>query len=117
MTIRDDNAPADDDISGKIAAHPGGFIRREIIEKLGLSVREAADALEVTRTALSTLINGHASLSPDMALRIEKAFGVSMDSLMRMQGGYDIAQARSRAHEITVKRFVPKDVTPQPRLL
>ena len=62
----------------------------------------------MTRQALSPLLNEHASLSPEMALRIEKAFGVSMETLMRMQNSYDIAQARSREGEITVKRFVPK---------
>jgi len=89
-------------------AHPGGFIRREILDPHGLNVTQAAEVLEVTRQALSPLLNEHASLSPEMALRIEKAFGVSMETLMRMQNSYDIAQARSREGEITVKRFVPK---------
>jgi antitoxin HigA-1 len=92
----------------KNPAHPGGFIRREIIEAHGLNITQAAKALEVGRQALSPLLNEHVSLSPEMALRIEKAFGVSMDTLMRMQNSYDIAQARSREGEITVKRFVPK---------
>jgi addiction module HigA family antidote len=92
----------------KNPAHPGGFIRREIIEPHGLSITQAAEILEVTRQALSPLLNEHNDLSPEMALRIEKAFGVSMDTLMRMQNSYDIAQARSREGEITVKRFVPK---------
>jgi addiction module HigA family antidote len=83
--------------------HPGGFIRRNIIEPNGLSVTEGARTLGVTRQALSQLLNEHASLSPDMALRIEKAFGVSMDTLLRMQNSYDIAQARSRESEITVR--------------
>jgi len=89
-------------------AHPGGFIRREILDPHGLNVTQAAEVLEVTRQALSPLLNEHASLSPDMALRIEKAFGVSMETLMRMQNSYDIAQARRREGEITVKRYVPK---------
>jgi antitoxin HigA-1 len=92
----------------KKPAHPGGFIRREILEPHGLNVTQAAEVLEVSRQALSPLLNEHADLSSDMALRIEKAFGVSMDTLMRMQNSYDIAQARSREGEITVKRFVPK---------
>ena len=91
----------------KNPAHPGGFIRREIIPT-ELDVTKAARVLEVSRTALSQLLNEHADLSPEMALRIEKAFGVSMDTLMRMQNSYDIAQARSREDEITVKRYVPK---------
>ncbi len=76
--------------------HPGGFIKREIIEPNGLSVTAGAKALGVTKETLSVLLNEHASLSPEMALRVEKAFGVSMDTLMRMQNSYDIAQARQR---------------------
>ncbi|MEY3233418.1 HigA family addiction module antitoxin [Aquidulcibacter sp.] len=76
-------------------AHPGGFIKFEIIEPLGLSITSAADALGVTRATLSTLLNERSQLSSEMALRIEKAFGFSMDTLMRMQNSYDIAQAGS----------------------
>ena len=89
----------------KSPAHPGGFIKHEIIEPLNLTVTAAAQALGVTRAALSTLLNQRASLSPEMALRIEKAFGVSMDTLMRMQNSYDIAQTRKREGEIVVARF------------
>jgi addiction module HigA family antidote len=71
-------------------------------------VTEAASALGVTRPALSAFLNGRADLSPDMALRVEKAFGVRMDTLMRMQNSYDIAQARSRESEIKVARYKPK---------
>lgn len=69
----------------KNPAHPGGFIRHEIIEPLGLSVTAAAEVLGVTRATLSTLLNERARLSPEMALRVEKAFGISMDTLMQMQ--------------------------------
>jgi antitoxin HigA-1 len=86
-------------------AHPGGFVKSEIIEPLGLSVTAAAAALGVTRATLSTFINEHSHLSPEMALRIEKAFGVSMDTLMRMQNTYDIAQARKREGQIKVAPF------------
>ncbi|MBA3810717.1 MAG: HigA family addiction module antidote protein [Caulobacteraceae bacterium] len=89
-------------------AHPGGFVKHEIIEPLELTVTAAAEALGVTRATLSTLLNERASLSPEMALRIEKAFGVSMDTLMRMQNSYDIARARDRAGEIKVARFAGK---------
>lgn len=89
----------------KNPAHPGGFVRHEIIEPYGLSVTAAAAALGVTRPALSALLNERAALSPEMALRIEKAFGVSMATLMRMQNSFDIAQARKREGEITVSRF------------
>jgi addiction module HigA family antidote len=87
--------------------HPGDFIRTEIIEPAGLSVTAAAIALQVSRPALSSLLNGKADLSGDMALRIEKAFGVKMDTLMRMQASYDIAQTRKREREIRVRRFCP----------
>jgi addiction module HigA family antidote len=93
------------------AAHPGQFIRMEIVEPLGLSVTAAAKILGVTRPALSTLLNGHASLSPDMALRVEKAFGPKMDTLLRMQTAYEIAEARGRAGEIKVKRYTPVQAT------
>jgi addiction module HigA family antidote len=89
----------------KNPAHPGGFVKSEIVEALDLSVTAAARALGVTRPALSALINERAALSPEMALRIERAFGVSMDTLMRMQNSYDIAQARRRAAQIKVARF------------
>ncbi len=85
--------------------HPGDFIRTELIEPAGLSVTAAAAALQVSRPALSSLLNGKASLSGDMALRIEKAFGVRMDTLMRMQSSYDIAKTRKREKEIRVRRI------------
>jgi len=87
--------------------HPGDFIRTEIIEPRGLSVTAAAQALQVSRPALSSLLNGKASLSGDMALRIEKAFGVKMDTLMRMQVSHDIARTRKRENKIRVRRFEP----------
>ena len=87
--------------------HPGDFIRTEIIEPAGLSVTAASAALRVSRPALSSLLNGKAGLSGDMALRIEKAFGVKMDSPMRMQAAYDIAQTRKREGHIRVRRFNP----------
>ncbi len=91
----------------KIPCHPGGFIKTEIIEAHGLSVTHAAQALGVTRPALSALINERSSLSSEMALRLEKAFDVSMDTLMRMQNSYDIAKARKSEGEIHVARFIP----------
>ena len=91
--------------------HPGDFIRTEIIKPAGLSVTAAAAALQVSRPALSSLLNGKADLSGDMALRIEKAFGAKMDTLMRMQASYDIAQTRKREKKIRVRRFhTPADV-------
>lgn len=84
--------------------HPGDFIRTEIVEAAGLTVTAAAIALGVSRPALSSLLNSRAYLSGDMALRIEKAFGVRMDTLMRMQSSYDIAQTRKRENTIKVRR-------------
>lgn len=89
----------------KSPAHPGGFLKSEIIERLGLSVTAAAQVLGVTRATLSMLLNEHSQLSSEMALSVQKAFGVSMDTLMRMQNSYDIAQARKREGEINVARF------------
>ena len=89
----------------KAPAHPGGFVKCEILEPLGLSVTHAAQALGVTRAALSRVLNERARVSPEMALRIEKAFGVSMDTLMRMQNSFDIAQTRNRAAEIDVAPY------------
>ena len=86
--------------------HPGDFIKTEIVEAHGLSVTAAAEALGVSRPTLSSLLNGNAGLSGDMALRIEKAFGVKMDTLMRMQSAYEIAQTRKREGRIRVRRIV-----------
>jgi addiction module HigA family antidote len=74
--------------------HPGDFIRTEVIEPTGLSVNAAAAALRVSRPALSSVLSSKADLSGEMALRIEKAFGVKMETLMRMQSAFDIAKRR-----------------------
>jgi antitoxin HigA-1 len=87
--------------------HPGVFIREEVLDELGLSVARAAEVLKVRRATLSDLLNGNAALSPEMALRIEKAFGVNIDTLLRMQAWYDSYSMRQRAGEIDVKRFDP----------
>ena len=88
-------------------SHPGDFIRTEIIAGLGLSVTKVAEILGVRRATLSSLLHGNASLSPEMALRIEKAFDVSMDMTLRMQAWYDASQMRARANEINVQRYQP----------
>lgn len=93
-------------------SHPGQFIRMEIIAPLGLSVSAAAKVLGVTRPTLSALLNRRSALSPEMALRIEKAFGVRMDTLVRMQTAYEIAQARQRQDQIKVARYVPPEPAP-----
>jgi addiction module HigA family antidote len=88
--------------------HPGDFIKTEIIAPLGLSVMAAAAVLGVSRPTLSSLLNGKADLSGDMALRIEKAFGPKMDTLMRMQNSFDIARTRKYEKKITVRRYQPQ---------
>jgi antitoxin HigA-1 len=92
---------------GMKPSHPGDFIRTEILDELGLTVSKAAEVLQVRRATLSDLVNGKAGVSPEMALRIEKAFGVSMDTLLKMQTWFDTYTMRERADQIKVKPFVP----------
>ena len=87
--------------------HPGDLIRSEIIEALNLSVSKAADILKVRRATLSDLLHGKSALTPEMALRIEKAFGPAMDHLLHMQLAYDVAKTREHAGDIVVKRYAP----------
>ena len=84
---------------------PGAFIREEILEPHGLNVSTAAGVLSVHRATLSDLVNEKTSLSPEMALRIEKAFGVNMDTLLQIQAWHDARAMRDRANEIQVKRY------------
>ena len=83
-------------------AHPGEMIRAEVLSPLDLNVTKAADVLGVTRPALSRLLNEKAALSPEMALRIEMAFGPRADHLMRIQLAYDMARAREKAGQLRV---------------
>jgi addiction module HigA family antidote len=87
--------------------HPGDLIRTEIVEPLGLTVSKAAEILKVRRATFSDLLHGKAALTPEMALRIEKAFGPDMNHLLRMQLAYDVARTRQYARKIGVKRYVP----------
>ena len=94
--------------SAKIAmepCHPGEFIREEVLVPLNLSISEAARVLGVRRATLSDLVNEKAALSPEMALRIEKAFGLDMDTMLRMQAWYDATAMRKRADEIEIERY------------
>ena len=92
---------------GMTPPHPGEFIRDEVLSEMNLSVSEAAKVLRVRRATLSDLVNSNAALSPEMALRIEKAFGVNMDMLLRMQAWHDANAMRRRAGEIDVERYHP----------
>src|SRR3954447_1067281 len=90
---------------GMTPTHPGEFIREEILNEMGLSVSQAAEVLDVRRATLSDLLNGKAASSPEMALRIEKAFDVDMEMLLCMQAWYDTHAMRRRAGDIKVKRY------------
>src|SRR5262249_31398402 len=88
------------------AIHPGRYIKARLLPS-GLSVKAAAELLAVGRPALSNLLNGKAALSPEMALRIERAFGASQEGLLKMQAEYDQYQARSQEQTIAVRAYVP----------
>ncbi len=85
--------------------HPGGIVRRQCLDPLGLSVTEAAAGLGVTRQALSDLVNEKAGVSVEMAIRLSKAFGSSPETWLGMQMAYDLWQMRARTRDIEVRRF------------
>ncbi|HEX9658876.1 MAG TPA: HigA family addiction module antitoxin [Rhodothermales bacterium] len=86
--------------------HPGEYILEECIRPLGLTVTEAAEGLGVTRNTLSRLINGHNGVSPEMAVRLSMAFGSTPEMWLRLQNAYDLTEAREKAGELEVRRFV-----------
>lgn len=86
-----------------LAVHVGSWLKSELVDPAGLSVTELAEHIGVSRQALSTLLNGNAKLSAEMAIRFEKAFGIKADTLMRMQASHDLAEARKREDDIRVK--------------
>ena len=85
--------------------HPGEHIRYDCIEPLGLTVTAAAKALGIARQTLNNVINGKSGISPEMAIRLSKAFGGSPDVWLAMQMAYDLAQAQKKASKIKVKRL------------
>lgn len=85
--------------------HPGPWLKRTYLDHFDLTVTEVAEHLGVSRQNMSVLLNGHAGLTATMALRFEMAFGISADTLLRMQAGYDLAKARSREAELGVDRM------------
>lgn len=87
--------------------HPGLSVRHDCLEPLGLSVTEAARRLGVSRRQLSDLANGRAGISPEMAIRLDKAFGGGAESWLRLQAAYDLAQAMKQADRIKVERLTP----------
>ena len=87
------------------AVHVGDWLKTEIVEPAQVSVTASAEHFGVSRQALSTLLNGNANLSADMAIRFEKAFGIKADTLLRMQTTYELAQARKHEQDIKVQKF------------
>lgn len=87
--------------------HPGLSIRHDCLEPLGLSVTEAARKLGVSRKQLSDIVNCHSGISPEMAIRLDKAFGGGAATWVRLQAAYDLAQAMRHADRIKVKRLTP----------
>lgn len=96
-------------MSMKNPAHPGQIIGHDCLDELGLSISDAATVLGVSRTSLSRLINGRASVSPEMAIRLSKAIGSTPEFWLRLQFNYDLAQIKTRADEITVERYQPNE--------
>ena len=84
--------------------HPGFSVRHDCLEPLGLSVTEAARKLGVSRKQLSDVVNGHSGISPEMAIRLDKAFGGDANTWYRLQAAYDLAQAMKKADQIDVER-------------
>ena len=85
--------------------HPGGIVKRQCLEPMGLTVTRAAQGLGVTRQALSELINERAGISVEMAIRLSKAFGSTPETWLEMQMAFELWHARDRVREITVERF------------
>jgi len=91
-------------------SHPGAFIKTEVIDELGLSVTKAAEVLGVRRATLSELVNEKAALSPEMALRLEKAFLLNMDMMLRMQAWFDATEMRKQSRKIKIAPYVPAQI-------
>jgi addiction module HigA family antidote len=94
-------------------AHPGEVIREACLKPLNLTVTKAAEGLGVTRKALSDLVNGHSGVSPEMAIRLEKAGWSTADTWLRVQMQCDLWKARERADRIKVKRFASEEPSPK----
>ena len=92
-------------MSMKNPPHPGKVVRVSCLEPLGLNVTEGARVLGVSRQALSNLVNGHARISTDMAVRLAKAFGSTTGTWIRLQAAFDVARARAREDQIHVERY------------
>jgi addiction module HigA family antidote len=93
--------------------HPGLSVRHDCIEPLGLTITETAGILGVTRQALNNLVNGKSGISPEMAIRLDKAFGGSAETWLRLQMAYDLAEARRHEADIKVKRVARRKLDDQ----
>jgi len=91
---------------GMMLSHPGAFIKTEVMEELGLSISKAAEILGVRRATFSDLVHEKAALSPEMALRLEKAFHLKMEMLLQMQAWYDSTEMRKQAKKIKIEPYV-----------
>jgi addiction module HigA family antidote len=100
-------------MSMKNPVHPGRIVRHDCLEPLGLSVTEGAKALGITRQALNNLVNEKSGISPEMAIRLSKAFGSTPETWLQLQMNYELAEARKQEDKIKVKR-VPQRKQPQP---
>lgn len=92
-------------VHASMAVHPGPWLKRNVVSHYGLTVTEVADRLRVARPTMSNLLNGRADLSPEMAIRFEKGFGLPADTMLRMQTAHDLGRAREREDEIAVERL------------
>lgn len=92
-------------LHASIAIHPGPWLKRNLVDHHGMSVTRVADLLKVSRPAMSNLLNGRAALSPEMAIRFEKAFGIPAETMLRMQTAHDLVEARRHEDEIDVRRL------------
>jgi addiction module HigA family antidote len=89
--------------------HPGRIVRQECIEPLGLTIKDAAQRLGITRQTLNNLVNGKAGISPEMSIRLSKAFGSSPEVWLGLQMAYDLAEAKKNADRIKVQRITASD--------
>lgn len=87
--------------------HPGLSVRYDCLEPMGLSVTAAAKCLGVSRKQLSDIVNCHAGISPEMAIRLDKAFGGGAETWLRLQSAFDLSQAMKRSDQIKVERLEP----------
>lgn len=93
----------------KNPVHPGRIVKQDCLEPLGLSVTKAAEVLRVSRQAVNNLVREKAGISPEMAIRLSKAFGSTAEAWLQMQMHFDLAQARKNEGKIKVERFQPEE--------